>query len=106
MDVDWGDGTSATDASQPFCHSYPSASTYTITASRFDIDSGAIPLGTIEVSTLPPNVSGPWEPGTMTFVDPVVGQTVEFRFSIPGPYGTLSVGTDGDWTSGSGTSFQ
>lgn len=105
VDVTWGDGKSATEVAQPFCHSYRSRGSFTVEATRFDIDAGTIVLGRMTVSTQLPTFGGPYAPGTTEVVSPVAGEPVEFRFSAPGPYDTASFGVDGVWSEAPGTTF-
>lgn len=98
LDIDWGDGTSQTGAAQPVSHTYGQAGAYTIEASRIDIDSGKVILGTLEVSTQLPTMIGPFQSGTSTPIsDLQVGQDADYVFTIPGSYVSLEYGTDGQW---------
>ena len=105
VDVDWGDGRGTTSAAQPFCHQYRGKGPYQIEVSRVDIDAGRIVLGRRSVSTTQPTMQGPFVPGTTTPTSPVAGDTVEFRFSIPGEYHFMWHGTDGSWGQASSTTF-
>lgn len=104
-DVDWGDGRSTASTPQPFCHGYRKNGTYRIEVSRYDIDAGTVILGSTTVSTAQPTMAGPFVPGTETPTSPIAGDTVEFRFSIPGAYATMWHAVNGSWQSAASTTL-